>query len=143
MLGPIIDTLFVCTLTALALLATGVHETSTSVGVTLTLEAFQEVYSEIGGWLLLVCIACFSLSSLFTYGYFGGKCFGFLFGAQRTGLYRWLYVASILVGAVASLTTAVAFIDLMFALMAIPTIVSAIALSPVVMRETRRYWASR
>ncbi|MEZ6017889.1 MAG: amino acid carrier protein [Planctomycetota bacterium] len=143
MLGPIIDTLFVCTLTALALLATGVHETVQGSGVALTLAAFQEVYPRFGGELLLVCIACFSLSSLFTYAYFGGKCFGFVFGAQRAGLYRWLYIASIGAGAVASLDTTISFIDLMFALMAIPTILSAVLLSNAVMRETRRYWDAR
>jgi len=141
MLGPMIDTLFVCTLTALAILATGVHESTDSKGVLMTLAAFQDVYPKAGGALLLVCIACFSLSSLFTYAYFGGKCFGFLFGAERAGLYRWLYIASITLGAAASLKTAVSFIDLMFALMAIPTMVSALLLSSAVMRETDRYWA--
>lgn len=143
MLGPIIDTLFVCTLTALALLATGVHERVEGSGVSLTLAAFGDVYPRFGPALLLVCIACFSLSSLFSYAYFGGKCFGFLFGAQRAGLYRWLYVASIIAGATASLDATISFIDLMFALMAIPTVLSAILLSPAVMRETRRYWAAR
>ena len=143
MLGPMIDTLLVCTLTALALLATGVLGTSDARGVALTMAAFREVYPRFGAELLLVCVVCFSLSSLFTYAYFGSKCLGFLCGADRASWYRWPYVASIAIGATLSLDTAIAFIDLMFALMAIPTILSAIMLSGAVVQETRRYWSDR
>ncbi|MCP3918147.1 MAG: alanine:cation symporter family protein [bacterium] len=140
MLGPAIDTLIVCTLTALAILVTGVWETSADSGVTLTATAFVETYPRFGGELLLICIACFSLSSLFSYAYFGAKCFGFLFGADKKPVYTVLYVASILGGAVSSMALILNFIDLMFAIMAIPTVLSAVLLAPRVAQATRAYW---
>ena len=143
MLGPVIDTLVVCTLTALAILATGVWQSTEEDGVTLTASAFDAAYPGWGGPLLLVCILCFGLSSLFSYSYFGAKCFGFLFGARRKPLYSGAYVASILVGATSSMALILSFIDLMFALMAVPTVASALLLSPRVLRETRRYFADR
>lgn len=143
MLGPAIDTLFVCTLTALAILVTGVWESTSDSGVTLTARAFSTAYPRWGGELLLVCIACFSLSSLFSYAYFGTKCFAFAFGARRKPLYTTLYLASILVGAVSSMSLVINFIDLMFALMAVPTVLSAILLAPRVMAATRAYFEER
>lgn len=141
MLGPAIDTLVVCTLTALAILVTGVWKDGSSNGVSLAVDAFSSAYPGWGEKLLLVCILCFSLSSLFSYAYFGGKCFSFLFGAERRPLYAAFYLSSIVVGAVASMDLIINFIDLMFALMAIPTLVSAVLLAPRVMEATRHYWS--
>ena len=80
MLGPAIDTLLVCTLTALAILVTGVWENEGVSGVTLTALAFEHSMPNIGKYLLLFCIVVFSMSSLFTYSYYGTKCMSFLFG---------------------------------------------------------------
>jgi AGCS family alanine or glycine:cation symporter len=143
MLGPAIDTLFVCTLTALALLVTGVWETTSDSGVTLTANAFSAAFPAWGPKLLLLCVLCFSLSSLFSYAYFGSKCFTFLFGVERRRVYTVFYVASILVGALSSMSLIVNFIDFTFALMAIPTLVSTVILAPRVVKATRLYWARR
>ena len=143
LLGPVIDTLVVCTLTALAILVTDVWQTTSAGGVTLTANAFSTAYPGFGGYILLACILSFGISSLFSYSYFGMKCFSFLFGANRKSIYAGFYVASIMIGALSSLALIVNFIDLMFALMAIPTITSAVILSPHVVRETRRYFNTR
>jgi len=143
MLGPAIDTLFVCTLTALAILVTGVWERSSESGVTLTVRAFSDGFPAWGDKLLLVCILCFSLSSLFSYAYYGNKCFAFLFGTRSRPVYTGIYLASIVVGATSSMALILSFIDLMFALMAIPTIVSTVLLAPNVVRATRRYWSAQ
>ncbi len=143
MIGPVIDTLIVCTLTALAILVTDVWRTSGADGVTLTANAFAAAYPGFGQYILLVCILSFGLSSLFSYSYFGAKCFSFLFGAENRGLYNGMYLASILFAAVSSMSLIVNFVDFMFALMAIPTMVSAVLLSPKVVAETKRYFAVR
>jgi len=143
MLGPVIDTLVVCTLTALAILVTGVWETSANSGVSLTAHAFETAYPGAGSYILLLCILSFGLSSLFSYSYFGNKCFAFLFGVGSQRIYLTAYVASVLVGAVSSMAMIISFIDLMFALMAIPTVVSAVLLSPVVVRRTRAYFQAK
>jgi AGCS family alanine or glycine:cation symporter len=83
MLGPAIDTLIVCTLTALAILVTGVWETTDANGVSLTASAFESSLPGIGSYVLLICIAVFSISSLFSYSYYGSKCMSYLFGAHN------------------------------------------------------------
>ncbi|MFN2286702.1 MAG: alanine/glycine:cation symporter family protein [Chromatocurvus sp.] len=143
MTGPVIDTLLICTMTALAILVTGVWESGGASGVSLTASAFETAYPGIGGYILLVCILCFGLSSLFSYSYYGSKAFAFLFGSKRAYLYLSVYVATIFLGAISSVTLIISFIDLSFALMSVPTLVSALVLSPKVVRETRRYFNER
>ncbi len=142
MLGPAIDTLVVCTLTALAILVTGVWQTSESNGVTLTAAAFTETMPVYGKYALLLCIAVFSISSLFSYSYYGTKCMSFLFGANNKGVYNYFYIASIILGATTSLSMMINLIDTFFALMAIPTMLSTIILAPKVIAEAKRYFAS-
>jgi len=139
MLGPAIDTLLICTLTALAILVTGVWETTDSNGVSLTANAFENAIPYYGKYLLLVCIATFSISSLFSYSYYGTKCMSFLFGAHNKGYYNYIYIASIILGATTSLNVMLNLIDAAFALMAIPTMISTIILAPKVIKEFKAY----
>jgi len=139
MLGPAIDTLFICTLTALAILVTGVWETTDSNGVSLTANAFDKAIPFYGKYVLLLCIATFSISSLFSYSYYGTKCMSFLFGAHNKGYYNYIYIASIILGATTSLNVMLNLIDSAFALMAIPTMVSSIILAPKVVKEFQVY----
>lgn len=139
MLGPAIDTLIVCTLTALAILVTGVWETTSDNGVSLTASAFSNALPGFGNYLLLICIAVFSISSLFSYSYYGGKCMAFLIGADKKHYYNYIYILSIILGATTSLSMMINLIDGFFALMAIPTMFATIMLAPKVMKEVRRY----
>ncbi|MEM7186792.1 MAG: alanine/glycine:cation symporter family protein [Bacteroidota bacterium] len=140
MLGPAIDTLIVCTLTALAILVTGVWETSGTNGVSLTATAFETALPDYGKYGLLLCIAVFSISSLFSYSYYGTKCMSFLVGAEYKGIYNYFYIISIILGATTSLSMMINLIDSFFAFMAIPTMIATIALAPKVVRETRAYF---
>lgn len=139
MLGPAIDTLIVCTLTALAILVTGVWETTDSNGVSLTASAFGDAMPVMGKYLLLVCITVFSMSSLFSYSYYGSKCMSFLFGAHNKHYYNYFYVVSILLGATTSLSMMINLIDGVFALMAIPTMTATLIMAPRVVREIKTY----
>jgi AGCS family alanine or glycine:cation symporter len=139
MLGPAIDTLIVCTLTALAILVTGVWETTSDNGVSLTASAFADVMPTYGKYALLVCIAVFSMSSLFSYSYYGTKCMSFLFGADKKHYYNYFYILSILMGATTSLSMMINLIDGVFALMAIPTMIATIILAPKVITELKAY----
>ena len=140
MLGPAIDTLIVCTLTALAILVTGVWKTSSDNGVSLTASAFAIAIPGFGNYILLVCIAVFSISSLFSYSYYGSKCLGFILGARYKKYYNYFYIASILVGATTSLSMMINLIDGFFALMAIPTMIATLYMAPRVMKEAKRYF---
>ena len=80
MLGPFIDTIVVCTLTALVILLTGVWESTENDGVRLTLSAFEMGLPGVGKYLLMMAVLVFALSTMFTYSYYGHKCFNYLFG---------------------------------------------------------------
>ncbi len=140
MLGPFIDTIIVCTLTALAILVTGVWQTTGSNGVTLTAAAFSAALPGFGPYLLLVCIVIFSLSSLLSYAYYGSKCMSFLLGDDKKHYYNYFYLASILAGATLSLDIIINFIDGSFAIMAIPTMLATILLAPKVLAAAKIYF---
>jgi AGCS family alanine or glycine:cation symporter len=140
MLGPAIDTLIVCTLTALAILVTGVWETSEANGVSLTATAFSNSFPVFGNYLLLLCVAVFSISSLFSYSYYGSKCMGFIFGSKHKHFYNYFYIGSIIIGATYPLSSMLNLIDASFALMAIPTMTATLIMAPRVMKEARKYF---
>lgn len=140
MLGPAIDTLVVCTLTALAILVTDVWQTSDANGVSLTANAFAKAMPSIGKYALLVCIAVFSISSLFSYNYYGTKCLSFIAGAKNKQYYNIVYIASILLGATTSLSMMINLIDGFFALMAIPTMIATLWMAPRVMKAAKEYF---
>ena len=139
MLEPVIDTMIVCTCTALVILMTGVWQTTSDNGVTLTANAFESAMPGFGSYMLILCVVFFSTSTIFTYSYYGTKCLGFLIGAERQFLYNYFYVGCVIAASVASLDAAVSLIDGTFALMAIPTMLSALLLAPRVMAAMRDY----
>jgi AGCS family alanine or glycine:cation symporter len=140
MLGPFIDTVVVCSLTAFVILITGVWESTENDGVTLTLAAFEMGLPGIGKYLLMLSVLTFALSTMFTYSYYGHKCFNYLFGAKNANYYNYFYLVTIVFGAVASLKVVVSFIDGMYAVMAIPTMVSTLYLAPKVKAATKDYF---
>ena len=141
MLGPAIDTIITCTMTALAILVTGVWKSTEANGVTLTLNAFDQALPEFGTYLLVICVVFFAISSMLTYSYYGTKCLGYLIGADKQHWYNYFYVASIIFGSVASIGAVIDLIDGMFALMAIPTMVSTILLAPKVKEAATSYFS--
>ena len=140
MLGPAIDTLVVCTLTAMAILVTGVWQTEDVNGVSLTAAAFDQAIPVAGSYLLLLCILAFSISSLFSYSYYGTKCLSFLIGAENKKYYNYIYILSIIIGATTRLSFILNLIDGFFALMAIPTMISTLILAPRVMKAAKIYF---
>jgi len=140
MLSPAIDTLLVCTLTALAILVTDVWQTSGASGVTLTSTAFESTLGFPGKIVLLICAFFFAITSLFSYSYYGNKAISFIAGVKAGRWYDYFYLTTIVVGAVASMTDVMNVIDIAYAIMAIPTMVSGLILAPKVMAEARRYF---
>jgi AGCS family alanine or glycine:cation symporter len=142
MLGPFIDTIVICTLTALSILVTGVWQSSPANGVTLTATAFTSAMPVIGNYVLLLCIVIFSVSSLFSYAYYGTKCMSFLIGDQYKHVYNYLYLGSIFIGATTTLDMMINLIDSFFAFMAIPTMIVTIILAPKVVSAAKLYFKS-
>lgn len=141
MLGPIIDTLIICTATALIILMTGVWHDQSASGVTLTSQAFEAAMPGVGRYVLITCVFFFSVSTILSYSYYGSKCLSFLIGAHRKHYYNYVIVVMIVVGSLLSLDAMVGLVDGAFALMAIPTMISTILLAPRVMEAAREYFA--
>ncbi len=141
MLEPAIDTLLVCTLTALALLMTGAWTEPGLDGVTMTAVAFGKGVPVVGTAVLMVCVLIFSITTMFTYSYYGTKCLNFLAGAHNAKYYNYFYIFSIFFGSISSISLVINLIDGWFAMMAIPTMISTILLAPKVMEATRSYFA--
>ncbi|MFP4094455.1 MAG: alanine/glycine:cation symporter family protein [Cyclobacteriaceae bacterium] len=142
MLGPAIDTIIVCTMTALAILITDVWRTTDADGVTLTVNAFNQALptNDLGGYLLVISVLTFSLSSLFTLSYYGTKCFSYLVGAKRAEYFNYFYVFSIILGSVASISAVINLVDGMYGLMAIPNMIAALLLAPRVRTAALDYF---
>jgi len=141
MLGPIIDTIIVCTMTALAIIVTGVWENSDSNGISLTAQAFAQAMPGVGPYILSLCVTIFALTTLFAFPYYGTKCFAFIFGTKYQLSYNIIYVFAILLGALTSLGFVISIFDAAYALMAFPTMISALILSPKVKKEMRIYFS--
>lgn len=141
MMSPAIDTLVVCTLTALAILVTGVWQTSGANGVTLTATAFENSLGSTGHFLLLICAFFFAITSLFSYSYYGNKAMSFLAGVKAGKYYDYFYLITIVLGAILSMTDVMNIIDVAYALMAFPTMISGFILAPKVLAESRSYFS--
>lgn len=142
MLGPAIDSGFVCTLTALAILLGGVLPAQSGQGLTLALSAFSSSIPA-GDYLLTAIVTCFALSSMFTYSFYGTSCAKYLMGEKRAKIYTYAYILSLVVFAVVPLGVAVALCDMFYALMAFPTMFTLIMLRKEVRAETNRYFSKQ
>jgi AGCS family alanine or glycine:cation symporter len=141
MLGPFIDTLVICTLTGVAILITGVWQSPEDLnGISLTVRAFELSMPGIGPYILALCVLIFAFTTILGTSYYGRKCLSFLIGAQYGKYFNYWYVAIIVVGSVSSLAAVVSLIDFMYAMMAFPTVISAVYLSPKVMTEAKAYF---
>jgi len=140
MIGPLIDTIIVCTITGIVILLSGDWMSGEFSGVTLTQKSFANHLGIVGDFILIFSVATFTLSTMFGYSYYGCKCASYLFGAGSKFYYRIFYVMSLVLGSVLSLDLAVNIVDAMFALMAFPTMISAIYLSPHIKKEAKKYF---
>ena len=128
MVGPMVDTLLVCTCTALALLVTGAWQ-SDAIGVTMTSMAYEQAFPGIGAYLVLIMVLVLSTTTVLTYSYYGSKCMAFLLGTGTEKYYLWVYMALVVAGAVASLQAVISLFDGAYAMMAIPTMISTFLLA--------------
>lgn len=141
MLGPAIDSGFVCTLTALAILLCGdISSTDGIKGLEVAMDAFGGTIPG-GRYLLMVIVACFALSSMFSYSFYGSRCTAYLFGRKRARYYIWFFIATLVIFAIVPLNAAVGLCDLFYAFMAFPTMLTLILLRRDVRDETTRYFA--
>jgi AGCS family alanine or glycine:cation symporter len=140
MLGPFIDTILVCTFTAIVIILSQADYSANS-GIVLTLEAFEVTLFGFGDDLLMLIVTAFALSTLFTYSYYGVKSLSFLTNVKIGKYYNWFFIVTIVFAAVASLDLVVSLIDLSYALMVIPNMIAVLLLAPKVNKAAKKYFA--
>ncbi len=139
------DTIIVCTLTAFAVLSSGLVDLNTgevissAVSTALVAEAFSTVYGKAGAAFIAIAILFFAFSTVLGWSQYGSKGFEYLFGTESGKLYRFIFVVFILVGATMDLTLAWDLSDTFNGMMAIPNLIGVLTLSGTVMKITQNY----
>ena len=138
MTGTFIDSLIICSLTGFALILSGVW-TSDLNGALMTQAAFSGVMPTVGPLFLTISLSLFAFTTILGWSYYGERCFEFLFGVKCINGYRALFVSMVLLGAFLKLELVWIIADIVNGLMALPNLIALVALSPVVVAETRLY----
>jgi len=138
MLGTFIDTLMVCTMTALVIVLTGAWS-SGETGAALSTLAFNTAMPGWGGYIVVLGLVVFAFTTLLGWSYYGERCAEFLFGVKVIWPYRVLWLCAIPVGAMGKLGIIWLMADVMNGLMAIPNLIALALLSPVIFKLTREY----
>ena len=139
-LGPFIDTIVVCTLTALVILISGAHLEAETNGILMTLIAFKKTLFGWGDVLLMIAVTSFALSTILTYSYYGVKSLSYLTNARIAKGFNYFYIITIVIAAVASVDLVVNLMDLAYSLMLIPNMIAVLWLAPHVNRSAKDYF---
>lgn len=139
MLGTFIDTIVVCTITALVILTSTVWIDGEE-GASLTALSFDAALPGVGNQIVAIALAVFAFTTILGWSFYGEKCFQFLFGTRSIMLYRVLFVLAIPLGAMAQLGFIWLMADTFNAMMAIPNLIALALLSPVVFKLTKDYF---
>lgn len=135
--GTFWDTVIVCAMTGLVLVNSG-DWTRGLQGASLTKAAFSEIHS-VGPVVLTIGLLTFVFSTILGWSYYGEKAAEYLFGSRVVTPYRWLWVAAVMIGSVATLPMVWSFADIANGLMAIPNLISLLVLNKVIVSETKKY----
>lgn len=139
MLGPAIDSGFVCTLTAIPIILAGNFHVEGVKGLSVALGAYDILLPVVGKYVLMVLVVVFAFSTMFSYSYYGRTCAEFLFGKKKARYYDIFYLLMILIASAITLDVAVGLMDLAFALMSVPTLIAVFKLSPKVVKALKAY----
>ncbi|MDR2092420.1 MAG: sodium:alanine symporter family protein [Azoarcus sp.] len=144
MLDPFIDTIIVCTISALVILISG-QWMAPGIGDadagTLTSQAFSTTMGEFGSWLVTTGLVLFAFSTILGWCVYGERCVIYLFGHKAALPYRVIFTLIVPVGAIAKLSLVWDLADLFNGLMAIPNLIALLLLSPIVFKLAREYFS--
>lgn len=139
MTGTFIDTIIICSLTGFAILITG-QWTSHLEGAPLTQAAFASVFGHVGIHALTFSLVLFAFTTILGWSYYGERCFEFLFGTKGITLFRLFFVFMVGLGGFLKLELIWIIADIVNGLMALPNLIALLALSPIIISETQRYF---
>lgn len=143
MLGTVIDTVIICTMTGLTIVITDTWNIGLD-GVDVTTKAFQTglpFAPAVSSFILMVCLVCFAFTTILGWNYYSEKCLEYLTGGSRQAVktYRWVYILCVFIGPFMTVSAVWTIADIFNGLMAVPNLIAIIALNGVVAAETRQY----
>lgn len=144
MMGTVIDTLVICTLTGLTIVITGAWNVGLE-GVAVTTKAFQDgmpFSGEIASFILMVSLVFFAFTTILGWDYYSERCLEYLTGGNMKVVkgYRWLYILAIFIGPYMTVSAVWTIADIFNGLMALPNLVALVALNGVIVAETKKYF---
>lgn len=143
MTGTFIDTIIICSLTGLAILVSGQWTTVGQVGSDLTQQVFISTFGHIGGIILTLCLVLFATTTILGWSYYGERCVEFLACVKLIPYYRLLFILMVGVGGFLQLELVWIIADIVNGLMALPNLIALLALSPIVIKESKRYFKKK
>ena len=144
LMGPFIDTIVVCTMTGLAILSTGVLQSTDLTGAQLTREAFRNGFAfapEIGSFIVNIAVLLFAYTTMVAWSYYGDRSIEYLVGPRAIKPYRWTYVFFNFMGAILPITFVWNFGDIALSLMTIPNLIGVIFLTGTLKKITNEYFS--
>ncbi len=143
MMGTVIDTLVICTMTGLSIVVTGAHEYGLE-GVAVTTKAFQlglPFPNQVASFILMICLVFFAFTTILGWDYYSERCLEYLTGHNQKIVkgYRFLYIFCVFIGPYMTVKAVWTIADIFNGLMAIPNLIALLALSGVVVAETKIY----
>ncbi len=143
MMEPFIDTLVICTMTGLVIVATGayLHHPEDAVGAALTAYAFSETLGAGGGWVVGIGLTLFAFSTIISWSYYGDRAAKFLFGDGAVQPYRVIYTLMVVFGAAVPLPLVWNVADITNLFMALPNLLSLILLAGLVRSLKQEYFS--
>lgn len=144
MLGTVIDTLVICTMTGLVVVITGSWNVGLD-GVEVTDRAFQmglPFNAQVASFILMVCLIFFAFTTILSWDYYSERCLEYLTGHSQKAvkIYRWLYIFCVFIGPYMTVKAVWTIADIFNGLMAIPNLIALLALNGVVVAETKKYF---
>ncbi len=146
MLGTVIDTLIICTMTGLSIVITGSWDMGLE-GVAVTTKAFEiglPFPTRVSAFLLMICLVFFAFTTILGWDYYSERCLEYLTGGSQKAVkgYRWLYILAVFIGPYMTVSAVWTIADIFNGLMALPNLVALIALSGICAAEAKSYFHS-
>lgn len=143
MLGTFIDTIVICTMTGLSIVIAGTWNIGLE-GVAVTTKAFQMTLpfpEQLSSFILMICLVFFAFTTILGWDYYSEKCLEYLSNGNQKVVkgYRWLYILAVFIGPYMTVSAVWTIADIFNGLMAIPNLIALVALSGVVVSETKLY----
>ncbi len=147
-LEPLVDTIIICTLTALVIVVTGAWKSLDAEGVGITILGFETGLGEIGlGWIakhvVSIGLLLFAFSTVISWSYYGNRAVQYIFGDKAIMPFYFAYGCFVFLGCIWGLELVWNFVDMVITFMTIPNLIALILLAPVMKKEVRDYFDTK